>query len=116
MALREGPADYLTQSINDATITCTEHDRDRYDRSVARCEAAGVDLAEAMVMEDLAWEYLRYSHTYAPAETMAQEQGIGIWSGTNQPAWAYRTAKQVSTADTSACRIKGNISQSGDRA
>lgn len=95
--------------------TCTELDRDRYDRSVARCEAGGVDLAEAMVAEGLARAYLRYSDAYAPAEAAARQRRIGIWSGENQPAWEYRAAKRADPADTAACRIKGNISQSGDR-
>lgn len=96
-------------------VTCTELDRDRYDRSVARCEMAGVDLAEAMVAEGLAWAYLRYSDTYAAAEASAREEEIEIWSGANQPAWEYRATRRAVTSDTSACRIKGNISQSGER-
>ncbi|MCG6113446.1 MAG: thermonuclease family protein [Paracoccus sp.] len=107
--------DRLAQMIADTTVTCTELDRDRYDRSVALCEAAGVDLAEAMVAEGLAWAYLRYSDTYAPAETTAREQGIGIWSGVNQPAWEYRASRRAGTSEKSGCRIKGNISQSGER-
>ena len=87
----------------------------RYDRSVSRCEAAGVDLAEAMVAEGLAWAYLRYSDTYAPAETTARQQGIGIWSGVNQPAWEYRASRRAGTSEKSCCRIKDNISQSGER-
>lgn len=107
--------DRLAQMIAGTMVTCRELDRDRYDRSVARCEAAGVDLADAMVAEGLAWAYLRYSDTYAAAETMARQQGIGIWSGVNQPAWEYRATRRAGTSETSACRIKGNISQSGDR-
>lgn len=111
----ETATDRLAQMIADTMVTCRELDRDRYDRSVARCEAGGVDLAEAMVAEGLSWAYLRYSDTYAPAETMARQQGIGIWSGVNQPAWEYRATRRAGISETSACRIKGNISQSGDR-
>ncbi len=107
--------DRLAQMIADTTVTCTELDRDRYERSVARCEAAGVDLAEAMVAEGLAWAYLRYSDTYAAAEASARQQGIGIWSGVNQPAWEYRATKRADTSDAPGCRINGNISQSGER-
>ncbi|TJZ85601.1 thermonuclease family protein [Paracoccus hibiscisoli] len=111
----ETATDRLAQMIADTMVTCRELDRDRYDRSVARCEAAGVDLAEAMVAEGLAWAYLRYSDTYAPVETVARQQGFGIWSGVNQPAWEYRAIRRADTSDAPECRIKGNISQSGDR-
>lgn len=111
----EAATNRLAQMIADTMVTCTELDRDRYERSVARCDAGGFDLAEAIVAEGLAWAYLRYSDTYAPAETMARQQGIGIWSGVNQPAWEYRATRRAGTSETSACRIKGNISQSGER-
>lgn len=78
--------DRLAMLVRDQSVTCSEVERDRYDRSVARCEAAGVDLAEAMVSEGLAWAYLRYSNAYGPAEAAARQHGIGIWSGENQPA------------------------------
>ncbi|TJZ79807.1 thermonuclease family protein [Paracoccus hibiscisoli] len=111
----EAATDRLAQMIADTVVTCKELDRDRYERSVSRCEAAGGDLAEAMVAEGLAWAYLRYSDTYAPAETVARQQGFGIWSGVNQPAWEYRAIRRADTSDAPECRIKGNISQSGDR-
>lgn len=107
----EAATDRLAQMSDNTMVTCRELDRDRYDRSVARCEAAGVDLAEAMVAEGLAWAYLRYSDIYAAAEASAREEGIGIWSGVNQPAWEYRATRRAGTSDPSACRIKGNISQ-----
>lgn len=105
----------LAMLVQDHSVTCSEVERDRYNRSVARCEAAGVDLAEAMVSDGLAWAYLRYSSAYAPAEAAARHRGIGIWSVENQPAWEYRAARRAGTADTAACRIKGNISTSGER-
>lgn len=105
----------LAMLVQDHSVTCSEVERDRYDRRVARCEAAGVDLAEAMVSEGLAWAYLRYSDAYAPAEAAARQRGIGIWSGENQPAWEYRATKRADTSDAPGCRIKGNISQSGER-
>ncbi len=111
----QAATDRLAEMIADTMVTCRELDRDRYDRSVARCEAAGGDLAEAMVAEGLAWAYLRYSDTYAAAETMARRRGIGLWSGVNQPAWEYRATRRAGTSDPPGCRIKGNISQSGDR-
>lgn len=111
----QAATDRLAQMIAGTMVTCKELDRDRYERSVARCEVAGVDLAEAMVAEGLAWAYQRYSHTYAAAETTARLQGIGIWSGVNQPAWEYRATRRAGTSEPSACGIKGNISQSGER-
>ncbi|WP_347917496.1 thermonuclease family protein [Paracoccus marcusii] len=107
--------DRLAQMIAGTMVTCRELDRDRYDRSVSRCDVSGVDLAGAMVAEGLAWAYLRYSDTYAAAEASAREEGIGIWSGVSQPAWEYRATRRAGTSDAPGCRIKGNISQSGDR-
>lgn len=111
----EAATSHLAQMIAGTMVTCTELDRDHYDRSVARCEAGGVDLAEAMVAEGLAWAYLRYSDAYAPAEATARQLGIGIWSGANQPAWEFRATRRAGTSDAPGCRIKGNISQSGER-
>ncbi len=105
----------LAMLIRDNLVTCTEVDRDRYDRVVALCKAAGVDLGGTMVAEGLAWAYLRYSDSYNTVEASARQQAIGIWAASNQPPWEYRETAGVRPSKVLGCLIKGNISQSGAR-
>src|SRR5262249_24416111 len=45
----------LQSLISGGTVVCDDRGRDRYSRTIARCEAAGEDLGAIMVREGLAW-------------------------------------------------------------
>ncbi len=53
-----------------------------------------------MVRDGYAWHYEKYSNTcpirgeFALAQELAQEEGLGIWSGNPQPPWEWRKAKK----------------------
>ncbi|WP_112311348.1 thermonuclease family protein [Pseudogemmobacter bohemicus] len=103
-------------------IRCEALDRDRFDRVIARCEAGGRDLGQALVESGLAWAYTRYSDAYTADEARAKAAGLGIWSAPSQTpaqtAWDYRSGRWSEAAgDVSLedCPIKGNISKSGER-
>jgi endonuclease YncB( thermonuclease family) len=54
--------------LNATTVECEAKDRDRYGRTVATCEARGVDVGEWLVMQGWALDYAQYSGgTYADA-------------------------------------------------
>lgn len=69
--------DRLAQLTRGNTVSCQAYGRDRYDRLLARCTAAGVDLAGVMVEEGWAVAY----GDYEIVETEARRAGRGIWSG-----------------------------------
>ena len=64
---------------------------DRYHRRVVRCaNAAGEDIAAAMVLAGWAMAYRRYSVDYVPQEDEARAHGRGIWAGRFEPPWDWR--------------------------
>lgn len=96
-------------------LTCTGRGRDRYDRLVARCEAAGRDIGATLVASGAATAYRRYSTDYVREEGAARAAGLGIWRGTMETPEIFRhetTARAVQTGG-GGCTIKGNISGNG---
>ena len=101
----------LTALVDGAVVTCQPLDIDRHDRIVARCQAAGRDLAAELVGQGMSLAYARYSTDYVTAEARARATGAGFWSGTVEPPDAYRIAHRPAPAAPAAdCAIKGNIS------
>ncbi|MCW1954706.1 MAG: thermonuclease family protein [Roseobacter sp.] len=96
---------------------CVEEGRDRYGRSVARCDVAGVDLGRWLVERGVAFAYRRYSMAYDLAEKGAVVTGRGLHKSRVQPPEAFRAAGALpaQVAPDSRCQIKGNISSGGAR-
>jgi endonuclease YncB( thermonuclease family) len=69
-------------------VSCRPRERDRYGRTVAVCQAGGVDLAAAMIKGGLAVAY----GAYGADEREARDARRGIWSSTfDRPAdWRAR--------------------------
>ena len=109
---------HLAELVADDPIACEALDRDPYGRIIARCRAQGVDVAEALVTDGLAWAFLEFSTDYRQTELAARERGIGIWQAPTQAPWDYRDdrwARAVADAPND-CPIKGNINRgSGER-
>jgi endonuclease YncB( thermonuclease family) len=80
-----------------------------YGRIVARCTVGGTDMQRALVDQGMAFAYRRYSSDYVGDERTAAAQKRGIWAGTVQKPEEFRAASK-----TSGCRIKGNVSASGN--
>ncbi|RJL06017.1 thermonuclease family protein [Paracoccus aestuarii] len=113
----------MSELVAGRDVKCRQTDRDHYDRVVAVCEVAGMDLGQVLVAEGLAWAYRFYSDDYVAAEDSARQRALGIWSAPNRPAWGYRAesralqpaAQFMGSSSDSKCRIKGNISRGGER-
>lgn len=105
---------FLNGLIARQHVTCTVVGRDRYDRSLGICEAAGVDLNAEMVLAGWALAFRRYSERYVDQEGQAERASVGLWGGTFDPPWQWRAAIAAESAPDD-CPIKGNISRSGER-
>ena len=117
----------LRERIGGRTVACEERDRDRYGRVVAVCRAGGEDLNAWMVERGFALAYRRYSRAYVDEEAAAKRARRGLWRGDFVAPWDWRrgerlkgaTVERVQDAGGSGssgnCRIKGNVSRSGER-
>lgn len=108
----------LADKIGKRRIECEQRDIDTYRRSVAVCRLNGEDLNAWLVAEGWAVAYREFSKDYVDEEERARARKLNIWNGTLQQPEDYRReqgAREASTPDDPNCRIKGNISASGDR-
>jgi endonuclease YncB( thermonuclease family) len=104
----------LERAIAGQTLRCSSHERDRYDRIVATCTAAGADIGRQMVLSGAAAAYTRYSDRYLPEEALARAAGRGIWGGRMVPPSEHRGRPAGEAAPApDGCVIKGNISANG---
>ena len=96
-------------------LRCEARDTDRYGRVVARCTAAGRDLAAVLVAEGAVFAYERYSREYLAAEAQARAAGRGLWAGPAERPHLVRAGASTKGAAPQAggCAIKGNISDKG---
>jgi endonuclease YncB( thermonuclease family) len=74
-------AEHLDDLIGARTLSCAVEGRDRYGRGLARCEAGGRDVAEAMTRDGWALADRRYSGgRYDAAEAAARASRRGVWA------------------------------------
>lgn len=73
-------AEHLDRLTRGAEVRCTPLDVDRYGRTVARCEARGIDVGGAQVEAGHALAYRRYSLDYVPQEDAARRARRGAWA------------------------------------
>ena len=117
----------LRERIGGRTVTCEERDVDRYGRIVAVCRAGGEDLNAWMVERGFALAYRRYSRAYVDEEGTARAARHGLWRGDFVAPWDWRQGERLAGTATRSvqdsgsnggsgdCRIKGNVSRSGER-
>lgn len=86
---------------NDSILSCEIVDVDRYQRLVARCFIAGIDLSQWLVEEGLAVAYLAYSDDYQSAEIEARKARRGLWNGSFMKPSKWRRAKRSKTLSES---------------
>lgn len=97
-------------------VQCTRRDTDRYGRMVAECSVSGTSLNRWMVRNGWATAYRQYSTSYVSDERQAKAERLNVWSGEFvDPGQFRRTGGKPPQAAPSGCRIKGNISSSGER-
>ena len=68
----------LIRISNNGRVECAGWERDRYDRLLAVCTAAGIELNRRQVEEGWAVAY----GDYADAEATARNKRVGLWAGT----------------------------------
>jgi len=73
-------SEHLDRLTRGAEVRCTPLDVDRYGRTVARCEARGIDVGGAQVEAGHALAYRRYSLDYVPQEDAARRARRGAWA------------------------------------
>src|SRR6185312_6066702 len=99
---------------------------DQYGRYVGDCARSDGASVQAWLVENgHALDWPRYSGgAYAAHQRTAQQARRGIWAGTFQAPWEWRTAQRGSVEQPagvsllgggSGCNIKGNISAEGER-
>lgn len=72
--------DALADIIGGRDVICVAKGKS-YQRIVATCMVAGVDVAQEMARRGMAYDYADYSHGfYAADQRVAQESGIGVWA------------------------------------
>lgn len=112
--------DALANKVGKRRIDCEQRDVDVYRRSVAVCRLNGEDLNAWLVAEGWAVAYREFSEDYVDEEETARARRLNIWNGSVQMPEAYRREQDgrgtnANTRTDANCRIKGNISTSGER-
>ena len=110
----------LSDKIGRTPIRCERRDIDRYKRIVAICRLGNLNLNAWMVREGWAIAYRQYSRDYIIDESSARSVTAGIWAGRFIEPSRWRRGDRLRTDESEnpimpSCRIKGNISRSGER-
>ena len=110
-------SDVLRNAFDGQEARCVEVEQDRYGRSVARCEVAGVDLGRWLVQRGLAFAYRKYSMDYDLDEKRAAVNDRGLHASRVENPVRFRSAgaQRAQKAPDFGCQIKGNISSKGVR-
>lgn len=120
-------SDTMKALIRGKNVNCDKQDQDtKNGRPVAICYVDGADIGAIMVDRGLAVAYRKYSDKYVYNEERAKSAKLGLWAGTFEMPWDYRSrmrngasmlvlspgACPPSPPDpiSSGCDIKGNIS------
>lgn len=108
----------LALLVQGQELAITLKGTDRYGRLLGCPALAGENLCLRLVRDGHAWVYRQWNRDaqHLAAQKLAQEAGRGLWHENPAPVppWTYR-ARQAAADNPEGCRIKGNISQSGQR-
>lgn len=112
----------LARRVRGESVRCEPRDRDQHGRVVAVCFVGAENVNRWLVEQGYALAYRHYSRDYVDAEQVARDAGRGVWAGTFDAPWKHRHSSARSrqpvaqAAEPSGdCRIKGNVSGSGER-
>lgn len=88
-------ANELDRFIAGRPVSCIDIDERTYKRVVAVCTVGGVDLADWMVRQGLAFDWHKYSKgDYAAAQNEAKKAARGVWRGSYVMPWDYRSCRR----------------------
>ena len=85
--------DKLKKKINDKFIICEYTTKDRYKRYIAECFKEKTNLNAWMVRNGYAVAYRKYSKKYVSHENFAKKEKLGLWLGTFEMPWNWRSNK-----------------------
>ena len=71
-------------------ISCVTKGKDRYERTLAICFKANIDINREMVKRGLALAYRKYSNIYIEDEELAKSNKLGIWKSSFIKPWNWR--------------------------
>lgn len=82
---------FLTNLIAGEVVEVKENGKDRYKRTIGIVYLGNTDMNAQMVENGYAWAYRKFSKKYAPQESQAKKQGLGLWRDKNPiPPWEWR--------------------------
>lgn len=82
---------FLANLIAGEVVEVDENGKDRYKRTIGTIYLNGTDINAQMVANGYAWAYRKFSKKYAPQESQAKKQRLGLWQGKESiPPWEWR--------------------------
>ena len=82
---------FLTNLIAGQMVEVEENGKDRYRRTIGTIYLNGTDINAQMVENGYAWAYRKFSKKYAPQESKAKSQKLGLWRDKEPtPPWERR--------------------------
>jgi endonuclease YncB( thermonuclease family) len=81
----------LARHIRGKTVACVPQARDRFGRTLAKCDIDGADIAEWLVVNGWAFDSSRFGEgPYVDFELQAAESKRGAWAGEFTKPWDWR--------------------------
>ena len=82
---------FLANLIAGEVVEVEENGKDRYKRTIGTIYLDGKDINAQMVENGYAWAYRKFSKKYAPQESRAKYQKLGLWRDEEPvPPWEWR--------------------------
>ncbi|WP_295147997.1 thermonuclease family protein [uncultured Campylobacter sp.] len=82
---------FLANLIAGKVVEVEEKGKDRYRRTIGTIYLNGKDINAQMVENGYAWAYRKFSKKYAPQESEAKYQKLGLWRDEEPvPPWEFR--------------------------
>ena len=82
---------FLANLIAGEVVEVEENGKDRYKRTIGTIYLNGTDINAQMVANGYAWAYRKFSKKYAPQESKAKRQKLGLWRDKEPvPPWVFR--------------------------
>ena len=81
----------LANLVAGKTVEIKKEGNDRYGRTIGTVLLDGLDVNKEMVANGYAWAFRKYSKKYAPDESNAKHEKLGLWAEEDPtPPWEYR--------------------------
>ena len=82
---------FLANFIAGEVVEVDENGKDRYKRTIGTIYFNDKDINAQMVENGYAWAYRKFSKKYAPQESKAKSQKLGLWRDKEPiPPWEWR--------------------------